>query len=286
MKRFNKKRYLILILLTGLLITANSCVTLRKNDIAVVKSFRKVNQTPKIYRVNFEGKSVRYISDKPFDKSLPTIIFVHGAPGSSDNFYKHLQDTTLQKKANLVSVDRLGYGYSDFGNAEVSIVKQAKMIDFIAQKYKQNKIILVGWSYGGPIIAKMTVENNNYAHLIMIAPAVSAKDEKHFWFGNVAKWKATKWMVPKVFVVAEDEKLAHEKELTKMESDWQKITTPITYYHGMNDGLVPYDNMAYLRTKVDPAILKYVTLDKGTHFIVFKEYDLIRKEMLDVLENL
>ncbi len=283
MKKFKKKRYLLLLTFVLFLITANSCMTMRKSDKAILKRFKKKGQTPKIYHDNYNGIPIRYIADKAFDKNLPTIIFVHGAPGSSDNYYDHLQDVDLQKKANLVAVDRLGYGYSNFGKAEVSIAKQAAMIEYIAKKYQQNKIMLVGWSYGGPIIGKMAIENPNYGHIIMIAPAVSPKDEKYFWLGNFAKWKATRWLSPKAFRVAEDEKLAHAAELKKMENDWHKIKTPITYYHGNNDGLVPYKNMAFMQSKVNDSLLKCVTIDKGTHFIIFKNYEMIKKEMLAIL---
>jgi len=279
------KKYLFLSTLIIFFIFINSCVTLRKSDKAVLKEFKKHNQTPVIYHDIYNGIPIRYIADKEFDKNLPTIIFVHGAPGSSDNYYKHLQDVDLQKKANLVTIDRLGYGYSNFGKAEVSLEKQAKMIEFIIQKYKENKIMLVGWSYGGTIVGKMAI-NKNYAHVILIAPAISPKDEKYFWFGNFAKWKATRWLSPKVFQVAEDEKLAHAKELEKIENDWQNVKTPITYYHGNDDGLVPYKNMAFLKSKIDSTILKTVTIDKGSHFIIFKNYDTIKKEMLTVLDEM
>jgi len=286
MKIFKKKRYKILLLFIVLLATANSCITLRMSDKKVIKKFKKLNQTPQIYHYTFQGKPIRYIADKVFNKDLPTIIFVHGAPGSSDNYYKHLQDIDLQKKANLVSVDRLGYGYSDFGNCEPSIEKQAEMIEFIAQKYQETKIVLVGWSYGGPIISKMAMDNQDYSHLILIAPAVSPEDEKYFWFGNFAKWKTTRWISPKAFRVAEDEKLAHVNELKKMENDWHKIKTPITYYHGNNDGLVPYKNMKFLQSKLDSSLIKCITIDKGSHFIIFKNYNMIKKELLSIIEKL
>ncbi len=286
MNILKKKRYKLLLVFILLLITANSCVTLRDSDRKIIKKFKKVKQTVKVYHDTFKGKPIRWIVDKPFNKSLPTIIFVHGAPGSLDNYYKHLQDIDLQKRANLVSVDRLGYGYSDFGNCEPSIAKQAEMIEFIAQKYKETKIILVGWSYGGPIIGKMAMENQNYSHIIMIAPAVSPEDEKYFWFGNFAKWKATRWISPKVFRVAEDEKLAHANELKKIANDWNKIKTPITYYHGNKDRLVPYKNMKFLQSKIDSTLLKCVTIDKGSHFIIFKNYELIKKELLSIIEKI
>ena len=281
-----KKIYIISIIIVVLSGFLKSCITLRKSDESVIKNFKKENQVPEIFHDNYDGVSIRYISDKPIDKTLPTIIFVHGAPGSSDNFYKHLQDLDFREKANLVSVDRLGYGYSNYGKAEISIEKQAKMIDYVAQKYNHKKIILVGWSYGGPIIGKMAIDNPSYAHLVMIAPAVSADDEKLFWFGNFAKWKATKWMSPKPFVVAENEKLSHAKELKKIEPEWKKLKTPVSYFHGTKDGLVTYKNMAFMKRNMDKKYLKTYTIEGGNHTIIFDNYDFIKKKILKVVNAL
>ncbi len=146
-------------MLFAILLLANSCLTLRDSDKKMVKKFQEIGQDIEIYHDTFNGKSIRYVSRTIFDKSKPTIIFVHGAPGSLDNYYKYLQDVDLQEKANLVAVDRLGYGYSEFGKTETSIAKQADVINFIANKYTENKIILMSWSFGGPIIGKMAIDN-------------------------------------------------------------------------------------------------------------------------------
>ena len=286
MQIFYKKRFYFLVAIIGLVLLANSCVTLRKTDKQVYKSFQKVQQEAAIYYTLFDQKKMRYITNKPFKKKLPIILFVHGAPGSSSDFYKYLQDTDLQKKANLISVDRLGYGFSDYGTTEISIKKQAEAINNIANLYKKSKIILVGWSYGGPIIAKMAMDNNLYTQLVLLAPAISPKDEKYFWFGNFAKWKATKWFVPKPFVVAENEKLAHAKELKKIASNWKNIKIPITYFHGDKDRLVPYKNMQFIQKKVADSLLKCITLKGRNHFIPFSEYNKIKSELLSILDNL
>lgn len=285
MKRFKKKRYILMLMLFVIMIVANSCLTLRDSDKKIVKKFKKIGQDVKVYHDIFNEKSIRYVASSAFDKSKPTVIFVHGAPGSLDNYYKHLQDIDLQKKANLVAVDRLGYGYSDFGNSVTSITKQAEAINFIANKYASNKIVLFSWSFGGPIIGKMAIDNPIFDHLVMVAPAVSPDDEKHFWLGYLAKWKLTKWFVPKVFVVAEEEKLAHANELKLLENEWQKLKVPITHYHGTKDWLVPYKNMEYFQTKVNDSILKSVTIKDGKHLIFFKNYDLIKKDLLEILDN-
>ena len=121
-----KKRLIIPFAMLSLLAFANSCISLRMSDKDVIKSFNKVNQTPKIYHTTYKGKKMRYIASKPFNNNLPTVLFLHGAPGSSSDFYRYLKDTVLSKKANLISIDRLGYGYSDYGNSETSLTEQAE----------------------------------------------------------------------------------------------------------------------------------------------------------------
>ncbi len=268
------------------LTVANSCLSLQMDDKAVVKSFKKGHLTSKIYRTSFKGKPMRYIASKTIDVKLPTIFFIHGAPGSSADFFKYLQDSVLNQKANLISVDRLGYGFSNFGQAETSLTEQANSIVNILTKNQLDKVILVGWSYGGTIAAKMVMLHPEMIkHVVLIAPAISPKDEKYFALGKLAQWKLTRWMVPKVFKVAEDEKRSHVQELTLMLPNWGHLTTPITYYHGDNDGIVPYANALFIKSQIPPNQLNLITIKDGSHFIAFKNYELIKAELLRILNE-
>lgn len=265
---------------------ANSCMSFRMDDNAVVKSFKKSHLTVKIYRTSYQGKPMRYVATKPIDVKLPTLFFIHGTPGSSADFFKYLQDSVLNQKANLISVDRLGYGFSNFGQAKTSITEQANSIINILTENQLDKVILVGWSYGGTIAAKMVMLNPEMVkHVVLIAPAISPKDEKYFALGKLAQWQLTSWMIPKVFKVAEDEKLTHAKELKLMLPDWSKIQTPITYYHGDNDQIVPYANANFIKQEMASNYLNLITIKDGSHFIVFKNYDLIKTELLRILDE-
>jgi len=268
-----------------LMIINTACVSFRESDRKVLREFKKTTIKPEIYRENYQGKTMRYISTKPINNSLPTLLFIHGAPGSAGNYFRYLKDKDLSQKANLITLDRLGYGYSDFGNAETSLEKQAESIYAIAEKHKLNNLILVGWSYGVPIAAKMAYKYSEVKHSVLVAGAISPEDEKFFGIAKMAQWKLTKWMVPKSLRIADKEKMTHVEELTNMLSDWNKIKTPITYYHGTKDKLVPYKNMAFITSKVNDSLLKAVTLNEANHFILFKNYDIVKKELLEVLNS-
>lgn len=275
-----------LFLVPVLLIAVSSCVTFRQSDQKIIKKFKKVGLTPKIYRENYQGKSIRYIAAKLIDTNLPTLLFIHGAPGASKDFFSYLEDSELNTKANLISVDRLGYGYSDYGNAETSIEKQAESIYTIAKTYKLNNVVLVSWSFGVPIAAKMTYKHPEIKHNVMIAGAISPKDEKFFGIAKVLRWELTKWMFSKAFKVSDAEKMTHVEELTKMLNDWKAIKVPMTYYHGTKDRIVPYKNMAFITSKVNDSLLKAITVKDANHFIAFKQYNMVKQELLRILEGI
>lgn len=280
-----KKRFYILAFLVIIITLLKYTFTLRKTDDELKKEFSKKHQKIILCKDTVLKHKIHYIKVGKYNKKLPTIIFVHGAPGSLSDFLNYLQDPELQQKANLMAIDRLGYGYSEFGKPETSISIQAKVLNTIIERNTLKNIILVGWSYGGPIIAKVAMENQNIKHLVLLAPAISPKNERYFWLGKLAKWKATKWLVPTPLVVAEAEKISHKKELEKLEKNWQKIKIPVTYFHGDKDFLVPYKNLEYIKTKIDSSLLKTITLKGRNHFIPFTEYKRIKLELLKILNN-
>jgi pimeloyl-ACP methyl ester carboxylesterase len=66
---------------------------------------------------------------------LPTLFFVHGSPRSWDAYKQFLEDSDLLKKFRIVSIDRPGFGYSQFGDA-MNVENQSRiiypLIDFIS----------------------------------------------------------------------------------------------------------------------------------------------------------
>jgi pimeloyl-ACP methyl ester carboxylesterase len=87
------------------------------------------------------------------------VLFVHGAPGTWDNYMKYLGDTALMHRGHLVAVDRPGFGKSGYGKSVTSIEEQAAMIRPILDSNKCGKpAILIGHSLGGPVIARIAMD--------------------------------------------------------------------------------------------------------------------------------
>ncbi|MBX7108722.1 MAG: alpha/beta hydrolase [Chitinophagales bacterium] len=214
------------------------------------------------------------------------VLFIHGAPGSWDNYMKYFGDTALLRRAQLASVDRPGYGQSDFGNSVTSIAAQAAMIKPILDANKSGRpAILVGHSFGGPVIARLAADYpEKIGALIFLAPAIDPDHEKIFAISYPADWTIFRWMVPTSWRVANDEKLSHVEELRKLLPIWSQIKVPCTYMYGLKDGLVPPVNVEFAKKMLVNAPLQITAFPKENHFIPWTQQDSVTKVILHYLD--
>ena len=270
-----------------ILFTVSSCLNFRTSDKKFLKKFTEERIDVKISYHGYEDKQIRLIHSYPMDKTKPTIFYVHGAPGSNDNYLKLMKNTELNTITNWVSVDRLGYGYSEIGKAETSIAKQSKSLLSVFEPYFEQSsfVLLLGWSYGGPIVSKMALDNPKpINHVIMLAPAIDPDSEKYFFMGKFAQWFLTRWLVPKPLRVAQDEKMVHVKELDSIKPNWKNLKVPVTNVHGNRDGIVPYENLDFVDQYFPKETTKSITLDGIGHLFPISQPEVAKKIILDVLE--
>lgn len=275
-----------LLFLTAILFT--SCFRYRTSDRKTMKKFKKKNAQVEIKRYDLKTVEypVRVVSGEHDSEKDIAIFFVHGAPGASDNYYKYLHDSVLLSKANLYSIDRPGYGFSNFGKAETSIKKQTEVVAEILDSLPEQKVIVLGHSYGGPIAAYSSLLSTKVKSVIMLAPAIDPENEKIFWIAYTAKWKLTKWMIPGAMGVAGDEKFSHEAELEKIKDIWKDIQVPVLHVHGTKDIVVPFANLDFSVRNFDAQYLDTIVLQKENHFLPWKRYELVKEELLKRVEKL
>ena len=101
----------------------SSCLTFKVKQKEIDEKFAGYTQKPTQHQIEVQGISMNYAEIG--SDSLPVAFFVHGSPGSWGAFIDFMKDTTLLKQVKMVSVDRVGFGESDFGDAEKSLaIKQ------------------------------------------------------------------------------------------------------------------------------------------------------------------
>lgn len=254
-----------------------------KTDAKILKSFAKDSVNVIIKHQQFKGFNYRVlVNQKKIDTTLSTIIFIHGSIGAATDFKAYLIDKDLNKKANLIAYDRVGYGVDNAGNVQESIAFETELLNSLTKDYNLSKTILVGYSYGGPIAL---ASKKKYKKIVLLAPAVYSKVEPMPWALNLYKWKATRWLVPEIWKSASKEKLSHKIDLEQFENNWNTNPSKIISIHGDSDWIVPYENSLYLKDKFSLQQFELVTLPGAGHGLVWSHFKNIKTVLLQQLNN-
>lgn len=283
-----KKPFKVFLSLVAVLVVfqlTSSCFTFRMSTSEVKKYFEGTRYKPSIgyYYAGERKVNYAYIGSD----TLPTVIFLHGAPGSWSAFIDYFKSDSLLRFAKLVSIDRPGFGYSDLGNSEPSLDKQAAILKELLELNSNTPTILVGHSLGGPIIAKLAI---NYPELvdglIMVAPSIDPDLEPdQDWFRMPLHTPFLRWLLPASLRVTNDEIYFLEDELTAMLPQWKNIQVPVTIIHGDQDNLVPVGNADFAQKKLVNAQYVNKVIVKGmNHFVPWSRPDLINAAILEQIK--
>ena len=254
-----------------------------KSDKYITNTFKNSVDQPTIVYLPFEKYKVRLITmQKVIDTTLPTLIFVHGSPGSSMDFKEFLSDSLLNKKTNLIAYDRIGYSFKKDEKVLNDINKEVDVLHKVIDGLPINKVILIGYSYGGTIAMAAP---DNFQTKVVLAPSVKGEYESMYWILNFYKWNLTRPMVPRIFKNAALEKMTHVSELPRFKNKWTNSSSPIISIHGNSDKIVPYKNSLYLRNIFSAEQFSLKTIDEGTHALVWTHSDLIKDIILKTLKN-
>jgi len=288
-KWYLKKRYWIgfLLLVFWLIVSNSEVFRFRYQPASFAKSIETSDSAKLIFKKKEVATTTMNYCQLGNTLSQPLIVFVHGSPGSLAAFEGYLRDTLLSNRATLIAVDRLGFGYSDFGKAIPSLSLQAKLIATILQDFPEQPKIIVGHSMGGPVISKLAMD---YPHLVdglvLVAPSISPLLEPSNWWRKAFNFPILRWLTPAALRVCNQEIIPLEKELVDMENEWTNITCPVTVVQGTADSLVPPGNAYYAKEQLsNSSNVELIMIAEGDHFILWNKYALVRAAILEMLEE-
>ena len=260
-----------------------SCFQFRLSQDKQYKELSEIAMTARVEIGDKAGgeRTIRYTLVES-DSSLPLAVFIHGSPGSSSSFLHFAQDTVLLKHYNVLLLDRPGYGYSDFGNAEVSMEQQSLILREVVNQFDYSSKILVGHSLGGPIVCRMSMDEPDISDgLLIVAGSVSPELEPEEKWRKPISRKAIRWILPKSFRVSNDEILPAKEELLKMVPLWPNITCAVQIIQGGEDPLVPAGNEDYAeKMLINAKSVRVSRLPNENHFIPFTKPELLTEALL------
>lgn len=247
----------------------------------------------KAYRV-FETKSVPLtIFDTGINKnhlhyavsgsdSLPTLVFIHGSPGSWMNYMKYMWDSAMRSKFRIVAIDRPGFGFSDFGKA-MHLQQQAAIVLPVLQKIKNDRpMFLAGHSYGGPLSVKLAADDPQlFEAIVIIAGALDINQEAKETWRKIMNVPPLYWGLPGAFGPSNTELLYLKKDLRPLQEDFKKVTCKVIFVHGDKDTWVPIKNVAYgTKMMVNASSVISDTIKNADHQVPWKNMDELKAVLL------
>jgi len=285
-KRFKFRLALGIILLIGLSQLTTSCFQFRMNRSQVKKYFQDQSLKPTLDSYKVEDWNIHYAEIG--SDTLPMVVFLHGAPGSWSAFRDYFKDSTLYSLAHLVSVDRPGYGYSNFGRPETSLKNQALLLKPILKKNQSGKpAILVGHSLGGPVAAWMAIHNPILVgSVIMVAPSIAPELEPEEWYRLPLYLPIIRWILPTTFDMTNREIYHLKDELESMLPSWKNIQAYTTVIQGGKDKLVHPGNADFAKKMIVNAPVELIIDPEMGHFVPWTHPNIIKETIFKHLDLL
>ncbi len=281
-----RKWIIPLFIFSGSMLLLDGCMQFRMNKSEIDEYFIKKEKKGTLHQYASGTRTINYL-EVGHDTALPLVIFVHGSPGSLSAFIDFMADSILLSKAQLVTVDRPGFGHSNFGNAEPSLQKQGALLRPILEDHKNKRpIILVGHSLGGPLIARMAMDFPELIDgLVMVAPSIDPALEPDEWFRAPLATPFLSWILPRSLRASNDEIYKLKPELEEMVPLWPKVRASTIVIQGKKDNLVPPANADFAVKMITNAPVKVVMGEEMSHFVPWTDPQLIRNAILELLEN-
>lgn len=231
------------------------------------------------------GDAVGYLTDDK-DTGVPgRVVLVHGSPADASCWNRLLKQEREQLPAHVVVIDRLGYGNSTPGT-NGSLAEQAGAIAPFLDPIDGSRPILVGHSYGGPVVLRVAVDYpDRVGAVVIVAGACDAYMKDAQWFRKLVNGIA--WVVPEPWEVSNAELLALTDENRAMESLLDRVLCPVVIIHGEWDGVCPHDStIAYLQTRlVNAAEVRIVSLKHTGHNLHLSHPDVIAEHVRGLADD-
>jgi pimeloyl-ACP methyl ester carboxylesterase len=281
MKGFKKKIFLLSgLFLLGWLLLAQSCMSFRKSDADEKKEFAKDRVELRTATIKVEGRHLHYAFTG--NDTLPTIFFIHGSPGSWTAFAEYMKDSLLLKKFRMVSIDRPGFGFSDYGQPQHLDVQSLWISRLFPLLANHKPMFLAGHSLGGPLVIKLAADNPQiFSGIVVISGSIDPAEE------NPEKWRPILFNTPLNYFVPgamrpSNEELWYLKtDLVYLKKDFSKIPCPVYFIHGAKDTWVPPGNVDYgKKLLINSPKVEETLIPGANHFIPWTKFTEIRSVLL------
>ncbi len=261
-------------------------------------------------RIETDNGKICYFSNRQFE-NRPTIIFLHGLSSNHTTWNAPME--ALEKLGlNSLAPDLRGHGHSDKTKKRdlYKFPVFTEDIDKIIEKEKLEKIILVGYSFGGFIALDYVIKHPKKVSALILISANHVNPLKYkkigfltwpaYGLANALAWLLLWQKRKNYYYYNQEEDLGYWrstlKGLTTMpisinlwmlseaahldfSRDISKIGCPVLIIKSRSDSFVSETEARDMTQKIKS--VKLITLDENTHFLASR----YQEKIVDVIAN-
>ncbi|MBT5560175.1 MAG: alpha/beta hydrolase [Proteobacteria bacterium] len=210
-------------------------------------------------------------------------VWVHGTPGGWGSIGRLLVNDEFNSRVLLASIDRPGWGYSQYTDEPrlvTSYAEQANLIAPLLQKLKADHpdkpLILVGHSLGGSIIPAIAADFPELVDgLLILSAGLNPDITGPRWYNHMAKFSLINAALDERMQAANVEMFSLAIELEKLRERWAEFEMPILVVQGTEDELVYPANADFAESVLNSNNSRVVRLPNQGHFVHMERTDLI-----------
>jgi len=234
------------------------------------------------------GHTLRCYELKQHDAEW-NIVFIHGTPATAAVFGEQFRHPF--SRANLVALDRPGFGASGPDRRRPSLEDQANAIGALLTNELTRKTILVGHSYGAPVALLAALKfTNEVAGVVLIGGSVDPAQERTYAIQRFADWPLVSWLVPRSLRQCNRELLTLRGDLIRLRPQLSALEVPVVILQGGKDRQVPVANVDYLRDRFADAgktnLFDQLVFPDYNHFIPWKHPEAVEAAIRMVTDRL
>jgi pimeloyl-ACP methyl ester carboxylesterase len=235
--------------------------------------------------------SLHYVDNGKLER--PTLVFIHGTPGSWRSMRRVMADPRLQDAARLIAIDRPGWGDSQLHDGQRSVPDfdtQSALIQPLLQQLKEQSdgqaLLLVGHSYGGSLAAYIAYRYPNLVdRVFMAASAIDPELGKPRWYNRAAStWLVSRFLRAPL-LKANDEIWGVSPALERLLPWWANADIPMTFLQGDEDELVDPRNFNFAQSVLSAEDSTVIQLVNQGHLLQIQRSELMADLSLRLLER-
>ncbi len=215
--------------------------------------------------IQYTASGIRYLSIGDSDK--PALLMVHGAPGSVLDWLNFASHARIYERYRLLLADRPGYGGTRMRQPMPSIIDNARLMQEVIQSEPDSSVLVMGHSYGAPIALAMgALDSLKINRIIASSGQYDPGNEVIFNVSYLIEYPVFKYLIPYMFWVANEEKMAHPEACREALPYYPKVKPWVHLLHGNADGLVMYENSVFVEQFLQ-CEHQLITLEGFGHFL-------------------